>query len=570
MRAIGILLIDRDRQRRAGRQLHIRGDVERRDMLLARAAIDSPAGLGLVVDRAGHAVVTLLIVSLGAREFQAGGRVFGTRIAEEHGECAEHEVAVARAAGPLAGQAGIGQHIELDRLGLHAGRNDGLERVGVLGEVAGDGDRAVGGDRRRGTGHALELGRHEGSRLLRSGRNGCRGRSRRRRRTGGRRGRRQQFGGGRRHEFASVMRAHEHRLAIGRERHSPDARLRRFRSFLLPLGVHVPELHGAIEAAGGQPGAVGREGGAGHPVLVTRERGKLLRVGGVPELDRAIGAGRGELRAVGRIGNGPERVGVSFELALLIACGRIPELHELVAAAGGDRRAVRREADGRDRPSVGGDRLDLLAVGRVPEHDGAVLAGRGQLRAIGREVERPHPALVFLEVCLERPRRQVPQLHQAVVASGCRKLAILRDLHRPHCGGVASEIAHPRAVRLPDHDVAGPVEQALATGGDERRAVAGIVGRDHPPREGGEVGHGRRCGGRRNGSGCGSGRGLSGSGSGQEPKAWCHTAQGNDRVKEASHHGESPRELKRTPNQTTEQATRRWHFGNVCPTGLRV
>ena len=530
MRAVRILLIDRDRQRRAGRQLHIRGDVERCGMLLTRAAADRPAGLGLVVDRTGHGKTTLLVIGLGTGELRLGWCLVRSRGTEEHRECAEHEVAVPGAAGPLTGQTGVGQRLELDRLGLHSGRNDGLERVGVLGEAARDGDGAVGSDRRRGAGHALELGRHERRRLLCGSRSW--GRSWGRRRTRRRRRWRQELGDRRRHELSTGVRTDEHSLAIGREGHAPHARLRSLRAFLLPLRVHIPELDGAVEAAAGQSRAIGREADARHPVLMARERGKLLGVGGGPELDRAIGAGRGELRSVRRIDNGPERVGVSFELALFIACGCIPQLHEFIAAAGGDRRAVRREADGRDRPGMGGDGLDLLAVGRVPEHDGAVLAGRGQLRAVGREIERPHPSLVLLEVCLQSPRRQVPELDQAVVAGRCRKLAILRDLHRPDRSGVASQIAHPGAVRPPDDDVAGPVEQALTARGDERRAVAGIVGSDHPPREGGEVGRGSWRG--------GSGGGFSGSGSSLE-KAGRHTAQGDfhtneGQTSEASHH----------------------------------
>ena len=266
MRAVGILLIDRNRQRCARRQFHVRCDVKRRGVLLASGTTDGPAGLGLVVDRTGRAKTALLVVGLAAGEFQSGGGIGRTWSTEEHGKCAEHEVAIPGAAGPLAGQAGVGERLELDGLRLHSSRNDALDRVRVLGKVARDGDRAVGSDRCRGAGHALEFGRHEGRRLLHGSGSGSRGR--RRRRAGGRRGRRQELWGGRRHEFATGVRADEHRLAIRREGHAPDARLHRLRSFLLPLGVYVPELYGAVEAAGGQSRAVGREAGAGHPVFV--------------------------------------------------------------------------------------------------------------------------------------------------------------------------------------------------------------------------------------------------------------------------------------------------------------
>ena len=192
-----------------------------------------------------------------------------------------------------------------------------------------------------------------------------------------------------------------------------------------------------------------------------------------------------------------------FKLALFSAVSRVPELHELVAAAGGDRATVRREANGRDRARVGGDRLDFFAVGRVPEHDGAVFAGRCKLRAIGGEVERPRPALVLLEIVLECSCWQIPELHEAVVARSRRELSILRDLDGPDGGGMAGQIAHPRAIRLPDDDIPWTIEQALAAGGHERGAVAGIVGSDHPPPKGREAG--RRCGrrGRRGRRRCG-------------------------------------------------------------------
>jgi hypothetical protein len=52
---------------------------------------------------------------------------------------------------------------------------------------------------------------------------------------------------------------------------------------------------------------------------------------------------------------------------------------------------------------------------------------------------------------------------------------------------VADELPDPRAIGdVPRHHVAGTVEQTVAPGGDERAAVAGIVGGDHPAAEVGQ------------------------------------------------------------------------------------
>ena len=65
MRAVGVLLIQRESQHATGWNLDIRRNVERGSVRLAGLAADGPASLRLVVDGPCHAVATLLKVGLG-------------------------------------------------------------------------------------------------------------------------------------------------------------------------------------------------------------------------------------------------------------------------------------------------------------------------------------------------------------------------------------------------------------------------------------------------------------------------------------------------------------------------
>ena len=281
MLAVGILLIDRDRQRCPGWHLRIRSDVERRRVLLAGATRDRPARGGILINSGGGQEVWLLVVGLRRVKLHLARGLGLAGSTKEHSERVEHEVAVAGASRALRRQARVGQRLDPDRLQLEARGHDCLERVGILGQAAGHHHGAVGGDRTGCIRHALEFGRHErlgrpcgsgwrGGRLNRSrrrhrlfgwSRRRWRGWSGRRgngshRRNGGWRRRRQELRRRCRNEFAADMGAHEERFAVRREGHAPYARLRRLGAFLLPIGVDVPELHGAVEAAGGQPGTV--------------------------------------------------------------------------------------------------------------------------------------------------------------------------------------------------------------------------------------------------------------------------------------------------------------------------
>ena len=181
-----------------------------------------------------------------------------------------------------------------------------------------------------------------------------------------------------------------------------------------------------------------------------------------------------------------------LELALLRAGGRVPKPDEFVPPARRERAAIGRKCHRGHRAGMGRDRLHFAAVGRVPNDHGAVLAGRGQLRAIGREIECTHPALVLFEVAFERAGRVVPEFREAVIACGGGQFSILGNPHGPDGRWMTGQIAHPRAIRLPHDDITRPIEQALATSGRERRAIAGVVGGDHPATEAAKIFSGGR------------------------------------------------------------------------------
>ena len=94
---------------------------------------------------------------------------------------------------------------------------------------------------------------------------------------------------------------------------------------------------------------------------------------------------------------------------------------------------------------------------------------------------------MLFEVALERAGRIVPEFHEAVIACGGGQFSILGNPHGPDGRWMTGQIAHPRAIRLPHDDITRPIEQALATSGRERRAIAGVVGGDHPATEAAKI-----------------------------------------------------------------------------------
>src|SRR4051794_9217201 len=80
-----------------------------------------------------------------------------------------------------------------------------------------------------------------------------------------------------------------------------------------PSRGRVPDPDGAVAAGGRQAVAVGAERHPPDAPLVAAERQRLLAGGGVPDLDRMVLAGRGEAAAVGAEGDVEDRVGVAAE-----------------------------------------------------------------------------------------------------------------------------------------------------------------------------------------------------------------------------------------------------------------
>ena len=239
-------------------------------MILPRAPADPPPGLRFVVDRAGGRIVGLLVIGLRPAEPDHRRRLPGTCRLGQHRKCGDDEVAVAGPARPLRWKARICERLKPDRLQIAPRGHDRLERVGVLGKAAADHHDAFGRDRAGRVRHAFELGRQERLPAEFDRLGGC-GRARGRRLCSRhhRSGHWNEFGRGRRNPPAARVGANEHRLRIGSECQAPDARFLGRQSLLLSLGLYIPKLHGAVEAAGGEPRAVGGEGGRGHPVLVS-------------------------------------------------------------------------------------------------------------------------------------------------------------------------------------------------------------------------------------------------------------------------------------------------------------
>ena len=114
---------------------------------------------------------------------------------------------------------------------------------------------------------------------------------------------------------------------------------------------HVPQAQVGVERAGGEGGAVGREGERPHRLVVAQPHRHLLALRHVPQVHDAVHVGGGEERAVGREGE---------------AQGR-----RVVAGA---------------QVQVGAQDVGAVARAQVPEADGAVRAGHGQ--DVGHRGER--------------------------------------------------------------------------------------------------------------------------------------------------------------------------------------
>src|SRR5262249_26503353 len=139
-----------------------------------------------------------------------------------------------------------------------------------------------------------------------------------------------------------------------------------------PPGIDVPDLDGAVKAAGGQVPAVGVKGNGFDPVGVPAKSGDLAARRGIPDAHRPVTPGRGETptvpgasRSTGRVGRASVRVfreGEGFGVD-----GDIPDTDRAVAAGGGQAAAVGTEGHTVDRAGVPDEREQLLAGCGVPD-----------------------------------------------------------------------------------------------------------------------------------------------------------------------------------------------------------
>ena len=119
-----------------------------------------------------------------------------------------------------------------------------------------------------------------------------------------------------------------------------------------PGGGDVPDLDGAVQAAGGQRPAVGGEGHGENGVAVAVQGGPGPAAGDVPEINSAVEAAGGERPAVGgeRQRQGLRRVAKAAQLKPRQQVGHADRL---VVTQAGDQAAVGRKGDAFDWAVVG-------------------------------------------------------------------------------------------------------------------------------------------------------------------------------------------------------------------------
>mmetsp|Transcript_9105 Transcript_9105/g.28847 ORF Transcript_9105/g.28847 Transcript_9105/m.28847 type:complete len:281 (+) Transcript_9105:58-900(+) len=163
-------------------------------------------------------------------------------------------------------------------------------------------------------------------------------------------------------------------VPVRREDHRVDDVPRDERVEVLAL-VQVPEHGGAVLAARGAEGAVGRDGDRVEVPRVPHQVGAQLAVREVPHLDQLVPAARHDQRVGGRRREADARDPLGVAVlgdGVLALAERVPQLDRLVARARHDLPVVRREGDRedvllvRDKPAGRGARVE------VPEAEGAV------------------------------------------------------------------------------------------------------------------------------------------------------------------------------------------------------
>jgi len=283
---------------------------------------------------------------------------------------------------------------------------------------------------------------------------------------------------------AAVSGANEERLAIGRpgDRDSPRELLAsrvevgtliKSRSLLIVqdgLVLKIPELDAGV-GSGNEPVVLGREA-KGVDGRTSVEGVKVLAFGNIPEHDGAILAAGGAEGTVGRDGNGVDRGVVANELGAELHGGDVPDHDSLVPTA----RHKKRGLGGR-RETHTGDPIGVLILGEsvlaftesVPQLDGLVAGSGDDLAIVLGECDGENILLMAVEDTDGVAGVQIPQSESLVPGAGEGELTIGRDHDIRDGAVVAGERLAGVAVRvlvggeLPHHDglVAGTGDEHL-------------------------------------------------------------------------------------------------------------
>src|SRR5207253_86721 len=120
--------------------------------------------------------------------------------------------------------------------------------------------------------------------------------------------------------------------------------------------AHVPELHGLVPAARGDPPAVRAESHAPDFIVVGKGQGlrpRAARQGAcIPDADGPIYTGRGEALGVWAEGNTMAREAVAAEVEDLLPSLRVPKLDRFIYAGGGQAPAVATKGQAHDQLRV--------------------------------------------------------------------------------------------------------------------------------------------------------------------------------------------------------------------------
>src|SRR6266478_623528 len=173
--------------------------------------------------------------------------------------------------------------------------------------------------------------------------------------------------------------------------------------------LNVPELDGAVHAAGECVSAVLGIHDAGNALVVAAEAVGSPAGAHVPGAEiLVVAAGDGGF-AVGRDGQAADHLHGGFKAADDLAGVDVPEIDVAFAAADEDARAVGGDGEAIDDEGEAGEMLQRLAGGRVPEPHAAVgvflemlagtesAAGGEDALAVGEESGAIHPGLMLGE-----------------------------------------------------------------------------------------------------------------------------------------------------------------------------